>query len=136
MISLAQCRRIAGLKSHEMILCAEPSARHRSLLASYLLSLRWGESVVLDLILADLRSALDLGALTLAADLLLVLRCFLQDHPGARCAQPEEEPQSDDQGPKRGCSRRSPARRKLKSNAPAIGAAARGQRRYNTTRFG
>jgi hypothetical protein len=134
MISLAQCRRITGLKSHELILCAEPSDRQRSLLASYLLSLRWGESVVLDLIIADLRSALDLGALTMAADLLWVLRGFLQDHPGARCAPPAEEPEGDDQGPKQGYSRRSPARRKLKNSAPAT-SGARGQRRYNT-RFG
>jgi hypothetical protein len=39
------------------------------------------------MIVADIRAALDLGALNRAADLLVVLRLFLSDHPEARRCQ-------------------------------------------------
>jgi hypothetical protein len=39
------------------------------------------------MIVADIRVALDLGALNRAADLLVVLRVFLSDHPEARKRQ-------------------------------------------------
>lgn len=84
MITLAQCVVFAGLSSKEMILGATPSARHNSLLSSYLLNLDRGPVAVRDMIVADLRSFLDLGARQRAADLLIVLRSFLYDYPQAR----------------------------------------------------
>lgn len=85
MIAFAQCVAFAGLSSNEMILGATPSARHYSLLASYLLNLGRGPVTVRDMIVSDLRSFLDLGAKQRAADLLIVLRIFLSDYPQARC---------------------------------------------------
>ena len=92
MISATQCAAFAGLASDEMILGVTPSAKHRSLLSSYLLNLERGPMAVRDMIIADLRRFRDLGALQPTADLLLVLRLFLTDHPEARCVQKREEP--------------------------------------------
>lgn len=47
---------------------------------------------VREMIIADLRRFRDLGALQPSADLLLVLRLFLTDHPEARCVQKRDEP--------------------------------------------
>ena len=84
MISIEQCREFSGLGSHEMVLGAAPTASHRSLLSSYLLNLRRGPVAVREMIVADIRASLNLGALNRAADLLTVLRLFLSDHPEAR----------------------------------------------------
>ena len=35
MITVEQCAELAGLASHEMVLGATPSAKHRALLSSY-----------------------------------------------------------------------------------------------------
>jgi hypothetical protein len=84
MISIEQCRDYSGLASHEIVLGAAPTTRHRSLLFSYILNLRRGPVAVREMIVADIRASLDLGALDWAADLLAVLRLFLSDHPEAR----------------------------------------------------
>ncbi|MBL1258001.1 MULTISPECIES: hypothetical protein [Methylocystis] len=67
----------------ETILAAAPSARSRVLLSSYLLNLWRGPDAVRDMIVADFCAATDLGASAQAADLLLVLRQFLEDWPEA-----------------------------------------------------
>jgi hypothetical protein len=84
MITIEQCKIFSGLVSDEMVMGAVPSARHRSRLSGYLLNLKWGSATVREMIVADIRAALDLGALNRAADLLVVLRLFLSDHPDAR----------------------------------------------------
>jgi hypothetical protein len=58
-----------------------PSATRASLHASYLFLQNRGWSTVRDLIVADIRAALDLGASKRATDLLVVLRTFLFEHP-------------------------------------------------------
>jgi hypothetical protein len=87
MITAAQCAAYAGLESSELLLGATPSERHYSLLASYLLNLQRGVLPVRDMIVADLRAFIDLGARQRAADLLLVLRLFLSAYPEARYAE-------------------------------------------------
>jgi hypothetical protein len=84
MISLSQCAAYAGLDSSELLIGAVASAKHHSLLESYVLNLRRGDVVVRDLIRTDLRTFIDLGAQEKAADLLLVLRLFLSGYPEAR----------------------------------------------------
>lgn len=85
MITVTQCAALAGLASSEMVLGVTPSAKHHSLLASYLLNLGRGLVAVRTMIVSDLRSFLDLGASRRAADLLIVLRFFLSKHPEAGC---------------------------------------------------
>ena len=84
MITLAQCAALAGLAADEIVSDATPSAKHHSLLSSYRLNMRRGAVVVRDMIVANLRTFLDLGASHYAADLLLVLRLFLSDYPDAK----------------------------------------------------
>lgn len=76
-LTVARCAALSGLGSHEMVLGATPTAKHDSLYASYLLHRDRGWEVVRDMIVADIRSSLELGALKQAADLLIVLRRFL-----------------------------------------------------------
>ena len=83
MITVRQCAAFAGLVSNEMLLGVLPSAKHRSLLSSYLLNLKRGPVAVRDMIVADLRSFLDIGASQRAADLLIVLRLFFAEYPQA-----------------------------------------------------
>ena len=84
MITVTQCAAFAGLAADELIVGVTPSAKHRSLLSSYILNLERGPRAVRDMIIADLRRFHDLGARQHAADLLLVLRFFLTDYPDAR----------------------------------------------------
>src|ERR1700687_950674 len=74
----------AALAPHEIVLRSTPSAKHRSLLASYLLNLKRGPESVRDMMVSDLRCWLDLGAVQQAPDLLIVLRQYLSDCPEAR----------------------------------------------------
>lgn len=90
LISLAQCAECSGLSWSEILPGALLSARHHSLYASYLLLIRRGAEAVRNMIVADIRSALDLGASRRAADLLIVLRWFLSNHPDA-CLDPLEK---------------------------------------------
>ncbi len=84
MIGLTQCATIAGLTSDEILIGVEEGDKHRRLLFSYLLNLHHGRRTVRNMILADLRGFVDLGAEARAADLLVVLRMFLSD-----CGDPE-----------------------------------------------
>lgn len=84
MISIKDCRTFSGLETNEMILGGSSSARQRLLLSSYLMSLWRGPEVVRDLMVADIKSCVDLGAMTQAADLFWALRKFLSDYPEAR----------------------------------------------------
>jgi hypothetical protein len=74
---------VAGLASNETILGVDPCAKHHSLLASYLFNFERGPAAVRNMIIADLRSFLELGASRRAADLLIVLRLFFSKHPEA-----------------------------------------------------
>ena len=87
MITMEQCKIFSGLLSNEMVVGPAPSPKHRARLTGYLLNLKWGQVTVREMIVADIRVALDLGALNRAADLLVVLRLFLSDHPEARKRQ-------------------------------------------------
>ncbi|MGA3064260.1 MAG: hypothetical protein ABSD90_13700 [Methylocystis sp.] len=87
MITMEQCKIFSGLLSNEMVVGPAPSPKHRARLTGYLLNLKWGQATVREMIVADIRVALDLGALNRAADLLVVLRLFLSDHPEARKRQ-------------------------------------------------
>lgn len=84
MISVSQCAAYAELASSELFIGMPPSAKHHSLLASYLFNLKRGSIAVRNMICADLRASLDLGAHQRAADILLVLRLFLSKYPAAR----------------------------------------------------
>ena len=86
-ITMEQCKIFSGLLSNEMVVGPVPSPKHRARLTGYLLNLKWGQATVREMIVADIRAALDLGALNRAADLLVVLRLFLSDHPEARKRQ-------------------------------------------------
>jgi hypothetical protein len=74
----------ASLNSKELFLGVTPGPKHRSLLASYVLTLKRGPVAVRDTISADLRAFIDLGAQRRAADLLIVLRLFLSKYPEAK----------------------------------------------------
>lgn len=95
MISVTQCAALAGLAPNEMFLGVTPSAKHYSLLSSYLLNLKRGPVVVRTIIVADLRSFLDLGASRRAADLLIVLRLFLSEYSEAGYILPRRERRND-----------------------------------------
>lgn len=83
MISLSRCIDLADLDPKELLVGVAPSARHYSLLTGYALNLGRGAVAVRDLIRSDLAGYIDLGAKARAADLLLILRLFLSDHPEA-----------------------------------------------------
>lgn len=83
MIALQLLPAVTGLAANEMVLGVAPSARHDRLLSSYLFNIERGPAAVRDMIVADLRRFLDLGARREAADRLIVLRCFLSEHPQA-----------------------------------------------------
>jgi hypothetical protein len=93
MITVMQCAALADLASSEIFLGATPSAKHHSLLLSYLLNLERGPVAVRDIIVADLRSFIDLGASSRAADLLIVLRLFLSEYSHAGRARTRSERQ-------------------------------------------
>jgi hypothetical protein len=84
MITLEECATFAALETNELFTGAVLSTKHRSLLSSYLLNLKRGPIGVRKMVVADIRTAIDLGASKHAADLILVLRLFLSKHPEAR----------------------------------------------------
>jgi hypothetical protein len=55
MITLEQCTAFEALAPNEIVLRSTPSAKHRSLLASYLLNLKRGPEGVRDMMVSDLR---------------------------------------------------------------------------------
>jgi hypothetical protein len=79
--TIAQCAALTGLGSHEMMLGIAPTTEHASLYASYLLlrSEGWEWAAIVDAIVSDIRSSLDVGAPRRAADLLIVLRWLLAE---------------------------------------------------------
>jgi hypothetical protein len=79
MLGLQQCASIAGLSSHEVILGLTPTARHETLLRSYVSITTLSRAALCGLIVADLRKFLDLGATRQAGDRFIVLRWFLFD---------------------------------------------------------
>lgn len=83
LIPLSHCAELCGLGPHEMIPGATPSPFHQSLYESYLMLCDRGADFVRDLIVSDMRRALDIGATHRAAELLLVLRRFLSVPRGA-----------------------------------------------------
>jgi len=83
MTTLEDVRSATGLSPEEMIVGVTETAIHRAVLASYVSNLWRGSEVVRDLMVADIRTALDLGVAERAADLLVVLRLFLSAHPEA-----------------------------------------------------
>lgn len=87
MLSVAQLSVESGLRMGALVLGVSPSTKHRVLLSSYLLNLWRGPEAVRDMIITDIRSAIDVGAPALAADLLLVFRQFLHDFPETRIAE-------------------------------------------------
>jgi hypothetical protein len=91
MIALQQLPAVAGLAANEMVLGVAPSARHDTLLSSYLFNVERGPGAVRDMIVADLRRFLALGAQREAADRLIVLRRFLSGHPQAGKVPPQRK---------------------------------------------
>jgi hypothetical protein len=85
MITIQQCADVAGIASHELTLCAITSARHKTLLMSYLLNLNRGERAMCCMIIGDFWRLMELGAEERAADAFHVLRLFLSAYPRARC---------------------------------------------------
>jgi hypothetical protein len=86
MISLAQCASIAELASSELIVGVVPSDRHNRILSTYLLSKSPSQKTLVDMIVSDLRSFLDIGLQSCAADLLIVLRLLLSKPEEAEAA--------------------------------------------------
>jgi len=91
MIALQQLPAFAGLAASEMVVGVTPSARHDRLLYSYMFNIERGPAAVHDMMVADLRRFLDLGARREAADRLIVLRRFLSEHPQAGKVAPERK---------------------------------------------
>ncbi len=88
MITLEECAAFAALETNELFTGAVLSAKHRSLLSSYIFNLKRGPISVRKMIVADIRMAIDLGASKHAADLILVLRMYLSKHLEARIQRP------------------------------------------------
>ncbi len=57
MVTLEECAEFAGLESSELFTGAVLSAKHRSLLASYLFNLKRGHVAVRKMIVSDIRAA-------------------------------------------------------------------------------
>jgi hypothetical protein len=81
MITIQECAEVAGLAPDELGLYVLPAARHKSLLASYLLNLQRGERAVCRQMVGDFWRLMDLGAKERAGDVFHVLRLFLSIHP-------------------------------------------------------
>jgi hypothetical protein len=86
MLSVEQLSAVSGLRVGALVLGVSPSPKHRVLLSSYLLNLWRGPEAVREMLIADYCSAIEIGAPARAADLLLVLRQFLDDFPEAGLA--------------------------------------------------
>jgi hypothetical protein len=81
-ITIDQCAALSGLAPHEILVGVTPTAAHDYLYSSYLLHHSGDGEALRDVIVADIRAALDLGESKQAADLLIVLRRFLSEHLG------------------------------------------------------
>ncbi|HTO79511.1 MAG TPA: hypothetical protein VMJ31_07030 [Methylocystis sp.] len=81
MIPLRKCAAMAGLESEKLVIGAPLRPMHWRMLSGYLANLDKGPAVVCGLIIADLRTYLDLGATERAASVLVVLRLLLTRFP-------------------------------------------------------
>jgi hypothetical protein len=72
-----------ALTGKEISFSASVTPRHRALLTTYRMNAHRGQDSVRILLIRDLRSFLDLGALERATDLLIVLALFMRET--ARC---------------------------------------------------
>lgn len=77
MLSVSRRREQSSLGPHEVV----ATLKQRQLLASYLLNLQKGEWFVFEMMVADLRGLVDLGAPSLATDVSVVLGIFMRDRP-------------------------------------------------------
>ncbi|MGA9601879.1 MAG: hypothetical protein WBS22_16790 [Methylocystis sp.] len=84
MITIKECADLAGIAPDELGLYVLPAARHKSLLASYLLNLQRGEKAVCRQMVGDFWRLMELGAKERAGDVFHVLRLFLSTHPRAK----------------------------------------------------
>lgn len=79
LMPIRRCAEMAGLRSYELVLGVSPSDKHERMLA------RYRRAVSLDAargrVVADIRSAVRIGAVRRAADLLIVLRRLLAPEP-------------------------------------------------------
>jgi len=77
MLSVSRRREQSSLGPHVVV----ATLKQRQLLASYLLNLQKGEWFVFEMMVADLRGLVDLGAASLATDVSVVLGIFMRDRP-------------------------------------------------------
>jgi len=87
-IATGHCAVLCARNPDEIMVGVSPGPMHVSLLASYLLLHERGWEAIRNMIVADIRGTLDLGALKRAADLLIVSRMSLFDHPESKIPQP------------------------------------------------
>lgn len=80
MILVPDCTTLADA-CDDQIVDVQPSARHRSLLTSYLLNSDRGHAFVLEMMINDIHSFMDLGAMQQAADVAVALQLFLMECP-------------------------------------------------------
>jgi hypothetical protein len=78
-MTIEQLAALSGLRPHEIFVGVTPTAKHDYLYASYLLDHTGNPTALRDLMVADIRVALELGIPIEAADLLIVLRRFLSE---------------------------------------------------------
>jgi hypothetical protein len=77
MLSASRCGEQSGLAPRQVV--AMLSLKQKQLLASYQLSLQKGDWFVFELMASDIQGLVDLGAMALATDVLVVLRIFTRD---------------------------------------------------------
>ena len=75
LMPIGRCAEMAGLRGHELVLGVSPSDKHRRMLARYRRVL--SPDAARGRVVADIRSAVAIGAARRAADLLIVLRWLL-----------------------------------------------------------
>jgi hypothetical protein len=91
MLTLPRRAAETGFSEKEFTLGATSSGRRRSLLDSYLLNMGNGPAAIHEMMVADLRRWIDLGAISRAADVAIVLRQFVSDYPQAAFALHNDE---------------------------------------------
>jgi hypothetical protein len=93
MISLEDCIGLCGLREDEVAAISEhehiPEIAAAAL-ASYLLQQPHGGEIIRDMIIDDIRRALDAGRIQHAAELFMALRHFLDQHPEGRAGLASE----------------------------------------------
>jgi hypothetical protein len=77
MISVSRCIALSGLGGDEIVLGVTRAKRHDELYETYLRNLGKRCAALRDRIVGDIRASVNIGAMTLAADLFIVLRLAL-----------------------------------------------------------